>query len=298
MLEFKKITLEDKSTIDRLLEGNTYRSSECCFSNLYGWSHKFNTSYAEWNNFLLVKFTVDNGGCSYLIPYGQGDLKPAIEVLMNDCGCTQKFSMSGVTERMWTNIETSMPGMFEKIPVRSGFDYIYTSEKLIHLNGKKLQSKRNHINRFKKENNWEYQSLVDHPEYLEKCRKMLRDWIDINLESHDESLELDYITTSTFLTQFKELDLRGGVIMVDGKIAAFTLGRPLTDDTFIVHAEKAFTNINGAYSIINQQFVEHEASGFNYINREEDMGYESLRKAKMSYQPDILLEKSILKLKQ
>ena len=86
--------------------------------------------------------------------------------------------------------------------------------------------------------------------------------------------------------------------MVDDKIAAFTLGRPLTDDTFIVHAEKAFTNINGAYSIINQQFVEHEASGFNYINREEDMGYESLRKAKMSYQPDILLEKSILKLKQ
>jgi len=245
-----------------------------------------------------VKFSVDDGRCSYLIPYGRGDLRPPIEALMNDCGCTQKFMMSGVTERMWTNIEASMPGVFEKTPVRGGFDYIYTSEKLIHLKGKKLQSKRNHINRFKKENNWEYQSLTDHPEYLERCRKMLRDWIDMNLESHDESLELDYITTSTFLTQFNELDLRGGVILVDGRIAAFTLGRPLTEDTFIVHTEKAFSNINGAYSIINQQFVEHEASGFTYINREEDMGYESLRKAKMSYQPDILLEKSILKLKQ
>ena len=94
------------------------------------------------------------------------------------------------------------------------------------------------------------------------------------------------------------MELRGGAIEVDGEIIAFSLGAILNEDTFIVHVEKAFATINGAYPIINQQFVLHEASEFTYINREEDMGYPSLRKAKMSYRPDILLEKFIVKEKE
>ncbi len=82
-----------------------------------------------------------------------------------------------------------------------------------------------------------------------------------------------------------------------GKIVAFTIGEPLTRDTFVVHVEKAYTSIHGAYSIINQQFAEHETTGFTYINREEDMGFENLRNAKLSYQPDILLEKYNARLK-
>jgi hypothetical protein len=89
--------------------------------------------------------------------------------------------------------------------------------------------------------------------------------------------------------------LRGGAIEVDGDIVAFSLGTKLNADTFIVHVEKAYSEIQGAYPIINQEFVKNEASEFTYINREEDMGYPSLRKAKMSYRPDILLEKYIVK---
>ncbi|NLX80610.1 MAG: DUF2156 domain-containing protein, partial [Proteiniphilum sp.] len=88
------------------------------------------------------------------------------------------------------------------------------------------------------------------------------------------------------------------IICVDGEIAAFTIGSQVTKDTFVVHIEKARTDIHGAYTIVNQQFVENELSDYTYVNREEDMGMENLRKAKLSYHPDILLEKSVARFKK
>lgn len=297
MLTFKKIEIADKPLFDKILAGNTFRSSECCFSNLYGWAHKFNTQFAIHNNLLLIKFTNAAGGCSYLIPFGEGDIVGAIDLLFQDCGCKVKFEMSGVTERMWQKIEQAAPGVFEREAAPDSFDYIYKSEKLIHLAGKKLQSKRNHINRFNRENQWKYISLNEQPKMLEECRRMLREWYELNAETHDESLRLDYITTSDFLHNFEALSLCGGAILANNEIVAFSLGTQLTTDTFIVHVEKAFSDINGAYTIMNQQFVENEAANYTYVNREEDMGFESLRKAKMSYQPDILLEKFVVRYK-
>ena len=296
MIEFKSITLEDKPIIDKLLEGNTYRASECCFSNLYGWSHKFNTQFAVWNDFLLIKFTRAAGECSYLAPFGKGDVKGDIDTLFSDCNCIDKFELSGVTENMWQKIDVVLPGVFQRISTSECYDYIYTSEKLIHLKGKKLQSKRNHINRFKKENReWKYISLNEQPEMLTGCKKMLEEWYKINLETSDNSLKYDFATTARFINDFQALGLRGGAIVVNDSIVAFSMGTRLSNDTFIVHVEKAFSEVQGAYAIINQQFVENEASQFTYINREDDMGLASLRKAKMSYHPDILLVKDSLK---
>lgn len=296
MIEFRDIELRDKETIDKYLTNNPYRSSESCFSNLYGWAHKYKTQFAEWRDFLLIKFTSDRGGCSYLTPFGKGNLASAIEVLIEECGCPIKFEMSGVTQAMREEIEKAMPRRFEYKRQRSVYDYIYTSQKLINLSGKRLQSKRNHINRFKAmHSNYKYISITKNPWEVARCKDMLQKWYDINKESSDESLELDFKSTSLYLNNFEALDLRGGAIEVDGEFVAFSLGTRLNEDTFIVHVEKAFADIQGAYAIINQEFVRNEASEFTYINREEDMGYPSLRKAKMSYRPDILLEKFIVK---
>ena len=123
---------------------------------------------------------------------------------------------------------------------------------------------------------------------------MLYEWMEDNAEDKDPSLVYDNIATKLMLNNFEYLGLRGGVICVEGKMVAFSLGAPLTEDTFDVHVEKAITNnFHGAYTIMNQQFVLNETPEFKYINREEDMGIESLRKAKLSYQPDILLEKFV-----
>ena len=192
---------------------------------------------------------------------------------------------------MIAEIEEAMPGVFEYKLNMSVSDYIYTSEKLINLKGKKLQSKRNHINRFKHENSWKYKTLTGNPQLVKECKSMLDKWMEINSDEKDPSLAYDDFATKIMLENFEYLGLKGGLICVDNEIAAFSIGEVLTEDTVVVHVEKAFTSIHGAYTIMNQQFVLNEAAEYKYINREEDMGVENLRKAKLSYQPDILLEK-------
>ena len=299
MLQFQRIQLSDKPVFDRFLEGNNYRSSDFCFTNLYCWQEKFKTQFAVQDDWLFIRFQDKHGRNSYLKPIGKGNLADAIKILKGDClsrDCI--FQLRGLTRQMCEEVEAALPGEFSFSLNRSVSDYIYTSEKLIHLAGKKLQSKRNHINRFKSENQWQYHSLTGNPGMLAECKKMLAEWMEKDdREERDPSLVFDDIATNTMLDNFEHFGLRGGMICADGKLVAFSLGSPLTADTFDVHVEKAFSEMNGAYTIINQQFVEHEASEFIYINREEDMGLESLRKAKLSYQPDILLEKFVARRK-
>ena len=198
---------------------------------------------------------------------------------------------------MIEEVDKVFPNTFDYKLNRSVSDYIYTTEKLRGLKGKKLQSKRNHINRFMRENEWKYKSLTNNPELVAECKSMLDKWMEISLEE-DPSLIYDNFATILMLENFDYLNLRGGVICVNNEMVAFTIGEPLTKDTIVVHVEKAFTSIHGAYTIINQQFAINETEGYTYINREEDMGVENLRKAKLSYQPDILLEKYNARLKE
>lgn len=299
MLTFKSIELEDKATIDPFFKNQNYRTSELCFTNLFTWGKKFNTQFAIADNWMFIRFMDNNNRNSYLKPIGSGNIKNGIEIIIEDHKQFEtEFQIRGLTKEMIDEVEAEMPGIFDYSFNRSVSDYIYTSEKLIHLSGKKLQSKRNHINRFKRENDWKYISLTGETEFVRECKRMLHEWMDVNGEDKDSSLEYDDLATTLMLENFDYLNLKGGLICVDGNIAAFTIGEELTEDTFIVHVEKAFTDIHGAYTIINQQFIENDASEYKYINREEDMGIENLRKAKLSYHPDILLEKYVARFKE
>lgn len=294
MIHFKQIELSDKSKIDTCLEGNAFRACDFCFTNLFAWNIRFKTQYDIVNKTLFLRFQDFDDQFYYIMPIGPMPLKDAIELIKEDATLHNKpFKMKGITLEMWDSIQKYMPNEFEYIPDRDNSEYIYLSEKLITLSGKKLQSKRNHINRFKADNpDWEYFPLTSRSD-LDKCTAMLDEWEDMK-EDVEKTLRYDYIATKVMLDNFDELQLQGGAIKVNGKIIAFTIGEKLTEDTFVVHVEKAFSGINGAYTIINQQFIEHEASQYKYINREEDMGIESLRKAKLSYQPHMLLEEAIL----
>lgn len=292
MLTFKTIELKDRDIINSYLKKQNYRASDLCFTNLFTWGKKFNTQFAVSNNLLFIRFRDNNNRNSYLKPVGSGDIKEGIEMIIDDHKQFDSvFQIRGVTKEMISEIEEAMPGRFEYNLNRSVSDYIYTTEKLIHLKGKKLQSKRNHINRFKRENEWQYKSLTGNRALVEECKSMLDKWMKINGEEKDPSLVYDDYATTQMLYNFEYLNLMGGLICVNSEIVAFSIGEKLTLDTVVVHVEKAFTTTHGAYNIINQQFVENEASEFTYVNREEDMGIDNLRQAKLSYQPDIILEK-------
>lgn len=299
MLTFKSIELKDKDIINSYLSKQNYRASDLCFTNLYSWGKKFDTQYANTDEWLFIRFKDNNNRNSYLKPIGGENIKEAVEVIMDDHKQFDTvFQMRGLTPEMISEIESAMPDVFNYKLNRSVSDYIYTTEKLIHLKGKKLQSKRNHINRFKRENDWQYKSLTGNPLVVKECIEMLNKWMQVNRIDKDPSLQYDDFATTLMLDNFEYLDLKGGLICVNNEIAAFSIGEKLTEDTFIVHVEKAFTTIHGAYNIINQQFIENEAADFTYVNREEDMGIENLRQAKLSYHPDILLEKYNARLKE
>lgn len=261
---------------------------------MFAWNSKFKTQYDIQHKTLFLKFLETDGKVYYMMPIGPMPINEAINILQADAKASNiPFQMKGITVEMWEMISNKMPNQFKYIHERNNDEYIYLSSKLISLSGKKLQSKRNHINRFKIDNpDWQYFPITSKKD-LSECVTMLNEWENIK-EDKDRSLQYDYIATRLMLEHFDELQLTGGAIRVNGKIIAFTIGEKLTEDTFVVHVEKAFGEINGAYTIINQQFIEHEASKFKYINREEDMGLEPLRKAKLSYQPDILLEEGVL----
>ena len=298
MLTFKSLELQDKEIIDARLSQQNYRASDLCFTNLFCWGKKFDTQYAIADGWLIIRFKDNNRRNSYLKPIGTGNIKEGIAIIQDDHKQFDTvFQLRGLTQAMIDEIEAAMPGLFDYHLNRSVSDYIYTTEKLTLLKGKKLQSKRNHINRFKRENDWKYRSLTGNPALVIECKRMLDKWMEINREEKDPSLVYDDFATTLMLDHFEYLGLRGGLICVNNEIAAFALGEPLTADTMVVHVEKAFTDIHGAYTIINQQFAENEAAGYDYINREEDMGIENLRQAKLSYQPDILLEKYNARLK-
>lgn len=298
MLDFKRVGLEDKDIIDSFLQNQNYRASDLCFTNLYTWGAKFNTEFTVANDWLFIRFRDNNNRNSYLKPIGTGNIKDGIELVMKDHQeFDNVFQLRGITNEMIDEIESAMPNVFEFSLNRSVSDYIYAADKLSSLAGKKLQSKRNHINRFKRENNWEYHSMHGESDFVRECKGLLKIWMSNNGDENEDADGFDVQAVNLMLDNFDYLGLKGGLICVDGNIAAFTIGEQLTKDTFVVHVEKARTDIHGAYTIINQQFVENEMSEFTYVNREEDLGIENLRKAKMSYHPDILLEKSVARLK-
>ena len=147
------------------------------------------------------------------------------------------------------------------------------------------------MDKFKKvyDGNWSYETMSK--ENLEECFQMGLKWRNDNGCEEDYEKNAEICVTLNALRLFEELDLVGGVLKVHGEVVAFTIGEPVTKDTFVVHIEKAFADVEGAYPMINQQFVSHECMEYTYINREEDTGAEGLRKAKLSYRPVFLVEK-------
>ena len=165
-----------------------------------------------------------------------------------------------------------------------------------HLIRQKFQAKRNHINKFKKTYNYEYTPIT--ADRIRECLDLEAEWCKVNNCDQHEGTGNERRALIYALHNFDALGLTGGILHVEGKIAAFTFGMPINQDTFGVHVEKADTRIDGAYAIINYEFANHIPEQYIYINREEDLGIEGLRKAKLSYQPAIILEKYVACLKE
>ncbi len=295
-MDFRRLDIEDKQTVQRYTLKSKRRNCDLTFANLYSWRFLYLTEIAESGGFLSFRFYVD-GELSYMLPVGEGDISHVIEELMADARVKGvPFVMYGVCKESCDELESLFPGIFKFTADRDYSDYLYLHSDLSSLVGKKFQPKRNHINKFR--NNYpgfEFRPLTR--DLIPECIKLESVWCKANNCSEDEALQNERKSMNAALRNFEDLDIIGGVLMVDGKIVAFTYGAPVNNETFDTCVEKADTDYEGAYAMINNEFAKMIPEQYIYINREEDLGLDGLRKAKMSYQPHLLLEKYKLELK-
>ncbi len=284
MVDFKDIELKDKAWIDPLLKMSDFKGSEYVFSNNYNWKDIYHIQVAQVGGYYCVRSGIEER--SYLYPSGSGDIAPVIEALIQDAKEREcPFQMHGIVKENVALLETLFPGRFAFEEYRDGFDYIYNTVDLATLSGKKYHGKRNHITKFKQNHpDWVYEPIT--AENIEECRAMNKIWCEKQGNCNDPSLKQELCAVKKALDHFFDEGLKGGLIRTKEEgIVAYSIGAPLSSDTFIVHIEKAFAEVQGAYPIINQEFVRHNCMNYKYVNREDDVGDEGLRKAKLSYKP-------------
>lgn len=289
MLEFKVPTVEDIGILKKIMSDEQEMSCESNFTNLLIWNKLYNTVYYLDEKTLIFRMW-EEGYYYFALPYG--DIEYGTEQILEYC------RQKGIAAQIWV-CEGGRFDRFKKLypnisikPMRDSFEYIYNREDLSLLAGKKYHSKRNHIAKFSKEYNWEYQSIEENN--IPEIQYFADKWYD---GTEDEGLLTEKRALNFLLNNRELLGVKGGMIKVNGRIVAFTLGSPINSNVFDVHYEKADKDFLTAYAVINREFAKNELGAYKYINREEDLGIEGLRKAKLSYKPEILLEKYIVSFK-
>lgn len=298
MIGFHAPTPADRAWItDRTFQSGE-RASEYSFANLLLWGPAFHQTVADWNGLLLIKVDLEDGpGC--LWPAGEGDVPGALAALEADAAERgEPFRLACLSRERAERLEELRPGQFQISSRRDDWDYLYGIDKLADLAGRKLHSKRNHCKRFEDAvPGWRFAPMTGAD--LPECLALDKEWDRLRREregaqgSGGAALERQALLTAA--GQFAALGLEGGVLRDrEGRLLAFTMGDLISEDTFDVHFEKALDSIQGSYAVVNREFarlIRETHPKVRYLNREEDMGLEGLRRAKESYYPDLMGEK-------
>ncbi|SHM23249.1 DUF2156 domain-containing protein [Ruminococcus flavefaciens] len=296
MLEFREIDIKDKDRITSALRKSQFMGCEYSFSNNMAWRRLGDSQISFFKDFYICcSFRSDDGVPRFFFPSGEGSYCEVISEMKRYSEALGKpLRVAGITENTLQMLRESFPDSFTVSTDDGDWDYIYNAQDLINLSGRKYHGKRNHLSHFN-ELGAEFNMMTEND--FDDC--ITFSTIEYNNKSyeHDHSYIAEQYAINTYFTYFHELGLKGGVIRIGGKVAAFTIGDELNDETFCVHIEKADTKYDGIYAGINNCFAKEAAAEYKYINREEDLGIEGLRKAKQSYHPAFLLKKYIVTFK-
>lgn len=291
MIEFKPIRLEDRAAIERYTMPSGICNCDLAFANMFCWQAMYHSAWAEIGGFLVIRFQIGGGTkIGYMQPVGEGDFAPIIPALREDARAHgQRLRIIGLTDEGRDMIRRMHIGLFAFESDRAMEDYIYRADDLRNLAGRRYQPKRNHINRFTAEHpDYRYEELT--PAHFDRCMALEREWRKAH-EGHTSELCAEQRAMQRGFEHFGQLGMIGGCIYADDRLVAFTYGSAVNDHTFDTHVEKADTEYDGAFTIINKLFAQHLPDRFTLINREEDLGLEGLRRAKLSYHPAFLQHK-------
>lgn len=288
---FKPLELNHKDTFKRYLKEDPPQISELTFTNLFIWKHRYQPLWAEVEGCLLIILHNDDLKPFGLQPVGKGDKSKALDAITGELkNLSSEVRISRVSEDFIHRYLDHDNYNFKRD--RDNSDYVYATKDLIELSGRKYHRKKNHLNNFLKNYPYEYIELTD--DSVGRFLGLQEKWCRLRDCSQTPALQSEDYAVRTALTYFAELDFKGAAISIDSKIEAFSLGEQLNADTAVIHAEKANPDIPGLYSAINQVVCANAWSHLEFINREQDLGIEGLRKAKESYYPHHMVNKFII----
>lgn len=291
MIDFQPVTVNDKQEYDRFLLDGVERGCEYSFANLYLWGRQRGAVVHDH----LVLFSQFNRRSVYPYPVGAGDKKEVVDAIIDDA--KQRgipCRITGVNQKDMELLESLYPGQFRFHCDRDFYDYVYSIDDLADLKGRKYQRKRNHFNRFRVDFPY-YTTEPLCPQNLEAVRQMVEQWYENRLQEDPQGdYYMERVALKKALDHYEALGMEGLVLLDGSQILAVTMGSRISPDTMDVHFEKARPGAEGAYAVINCEFaryIREKHPEIRYLNREDDMGLEGLRKAKLSYCPDHLVEK-------
>ena len=283
-MDFKNIEISDRP---RLLKYITSKNEQSCghtFVNLLVWQKLYGAGYAEEDGVLYIRYLLPETEM-YTLPLG--DTVKGVKRLIAENGKMPfLYAADGEAFRAFL---AEYGDRYEINESRNEFDYIYLRENLEFLRGKKFHSKRNHIAAFSTQYDWSYKPVTN--ETIPQVRKCAEEWYAAHSAVLDAEMATEREGLRTMLSNFDALGLSGGMINVGEKAVAFTLASAVNEDTYDIHIEKALPEYDTAYTVINREFVSTLPENVKYVNREDDLGLEGLRRAKLSYHPDIMLKK-------
>ena len=287
---FKPIELEDRDVFRNLFRAYRAVTSELTFTNLFIWSPHYNFQWSLYKDWIILLCREGEDGLCALGPVGPS---PRVEVTrmllewMRDEKGEGRPRIERADERLAGEV-VGMEGISVE-PTRDHFDYVYLRDDLVRLAGSRYRSKRNHINQFLRAYSFRYVPLGS--EHIEDCLELQEKWCRLRRCEDDLNLLGEWEAVREILMCYESLDVQGGVVTIEIKVKAFTVGEMLNDETTVVHIEKVDPDIPGLYPVINQQFCENNRQNLRYINREQDLGVPGLREAKLSYHPDHFAKK-------
>jgi hypothetical protein len=290
--EFQPLELRDRDSIRKALWDYQPETSELTFTNLFVWSSYYGWRWSKAGPWLLLLQDKEGRKPSFLPPIGPSPrieiTRSALEWLRQERGVARP-AIERADPRLASEVGPE-PRLVTS-PQREHFDYVYRTSDLIALKGSKYHAKRNHISRFLEEHGRDFRFVPIGPDNLGLCAEFQDRWCERRRCDEDMNLLEEGTAIRLGLTHYQDLDVRGGAVLVDGSVEGFTFGELLNPQTAVVHIEKANPEIPGLYALVNQAFCREYWSGVPSVNREQDLGEEGLRKAKLSYHPARLVEK-------
>lgn len=289
MLTFREITTQDQPRFDAFFRNRDTLGCHENFATIYLWAKLYRQEWCDYEGWILV-----NTSENFNYPFGSGDLRVPLDAMMEHSRAVGiPLTLWGMNDEEKERMEALYPGQFLFEETRQYADYLYDARKLADLSGKKLHSKRNFINRFMADYpDWSFEPLTH--ENLEDAMRMSAEWCKINDCGRSAALKEEACAVGRAFRHYWDLGLTGGLLRAGGRVVAFSMASPLGTRAFDIHIEKAFYDVPGAYPMINREMARYILEQYPHvelINREDDTGDEGLRKAKLSYYPEILLRK-------